>query len=172
LVAINSQLQASPSGIKINTNLFKKMKKCIENGEILDMDIMSTTFPCEITMQHLSCFQVHIELKNNIQNTEFEGIDIFLLALWEYSQYLNYTKGLDNGEKGCLTNKLKEKAKEIEMYFNYTKDKIPLTLIDRLTTLKNAVINNQITFMDMDLNNWISEIALYINNSIKLSDNS
>lgn len=123
-------------------------------------------------MKYLSCFKEHIKLKNNIYTTEFEGIDILLLALWEYSQYLNNIKGLNNEEKDYLINKLKEKAKEIEKYFNCIGDKIPLTFKKRLIALKNAVIKNQITFKDIHLNDWLNEIVLHINSSIKLLDNN
>lgn len=164
-IMINSKLRATSYGIRINTNLFKKMKQCINNDESLNMDIMSRPLPCEITNEHLGCFQENIQLINNTQSTDFNDIDTFLIALWEYTQYLNCLMDLENEEKIYLTNKLKEKAMQIEKNFSYIKDKIPIRFMDRLITLKDELIKAKITFNDTDLNNWLNEIILYINNN-------
>lgn len=166
LINIDDQLQASSSGIQINTYLFKEINKCMEKSEILDMNIMTTPLPCEITNEHLSCFQEHIELINNTQSIDFEDIYTFLLSLWEYSQYLNHLNVSENEEKTYLTNKIKQNAMKIEKDFSSLKDKIPFCFIDRLIALKDDVIENQKTFKDKDLNDWLNEIILYINESL------
>jgi hypothetical protein len=171
LIMIDEQMQALPTGIRINTSLFKKMKECIETNETFNMDIMSTPFPCVITQDHLNCLKEHVQLKSR-QSTDFEGIDTLLIALWEYTQYLNNMNGLTNEEKVYLSNKLTEKTREIEKFFNDAKDKIPLCFIDKLTSLKNAVIKDKVPFMDIDLNNWLNEIVFYLNKNRRSYDDS
>lgn len=105
-----------------------------------------------------------INLINHL-STAIRKLRYILISTQLNEQYQNYLNASDGIETSYLTNKLKVKSIEIERIFNSISDKIPVSFINRLKELVNKVIEHQIVFSDIELNNWLNEVILYINNT-------
>ena len=162
IIVLDDSKSTSPCGIRINIDLFKELNRLKNKDEEVKEDIDISPFPCEITKEHLECFDIDIMIKESVESQALKDVEIFLLLLWEISKYkgrLNETQGDENK---YLLDKIKVAGKELENILDSIREREMFNEIDTLTKLRNDILEKNIHFGDNELNaylnKWIYEI--------------
>jgi len=160
LIFLDEDLRANMQGMQFNIELLKRLKTCIEYDEEFEMGLFTTPYPCDITRDHLKCFSEEIKINKQTRGIEFEGVDLFLLSLWTYSQYKSYIDMRKGSEKVYLEHRLKELVYEIDQYFDLFKLKIPTKFAEQLAQLRQEVTSTGKIINDEELNYWFNKLIL------------
>lgn len=161
IIIMESENYVLQNGISINTELFRELKRCIEKGKEFEPGILTTPLPCEVTSEHLECFNENLLIKTNEKVSELINVDIFLLLLWDYNKYKQCAnEKLQDREKMYLLDRLKIKEEEIKNCLTYIIQVGKFQQVHILKMLLNSVIEENMCFEDKELNYWLNNFFM------------
>lgn len=163
LLFLNDNLELIGNALRISKSNLEKLYESIENGSDNSEDNMLPPLPVEINQKQLDCFEEDIKIVRNPNENSYEEIEIFLTYLWEYYQYQNYFDMSDSIESDFLFNKNKINGDKLDDLLQKLKDKCDPQLFIRLNKLKCDVIENEIEFSDIQLNEWLNKLGKVLN---------
>lgn len=146
------------NGVRINKNYISIINDNIDDIENLNMDGVIHPLPYEINDEILKCFNGDYIIKYNFDTRKLEKVEAVLLGLWEYNKYREYLVDENEVVKEYLIGKLNYCRVSIENTLSSINKSNYFNEYDKLTKLKNKVIDNKMVFSDKELNFWINEL--------------